>query len=525
MAFVSFLRIALSLVFIFLFQVKVFSQLPACKDSFPVSLLPNNSFEEYSGCNTSFGGSLEGGYIDGVEQFGGITINNWHSFLFNTPVLYFNYNCRSIQASSIFNTVFTTNATYFPKVPLHLPDSSGFIGISQRKYSGEFDTYITTCLSIPLYPQQRYVFSFYLGFGKQDKTAASFPNASPTPMGIAIYGREDCPDYPLRPINNSLYQGCLGDQPGWVLLGRVKLSGKNEWVQGEIEFTPQTSISCIGIGPDCTLDYIPNDTTAIYYMDKFTLAPKPDFSFKNITAISGNICTGNFKLEAPTYPNASYQWYKDRIAIPNATSQVYTVPNTPNSVGAYQANISLPYNACINTLPYTVAFSDLQNFALGNDTTICQPSSVRVNAKWPGVSYLWQDGSEKSFYDVTETGNYSVQVTDQYGCIRKDSIEVTIQNCDVCDLNVPNAFTPNNDGLNDVFKVLPKCKYVALQTYKLRIYNRWGQLMFSSNDINDGWNGTYNKQLQKQGVYVYYLQYSFKQSPPVTKKGTITLLR
>jgi gliding motility-associated-like protein len=528
MAFIFFQRITSCLIFILLFQLEVIAQLPACKDSFPSSLLLNSSFEQYSGCNPEFGGSLEGGNIDIPEQFGGVAVNNWHPFVFSNEVSYFNYNCRSNFSGSIFNTaVFGSNIHESPKVPLPLPAGNGFIGIRARidGYK-ELDTYITTCLSTPLYPQLPYVFSFYLGFGKVKLSNETSPSGSPTPFTIGIFGRDTCQDYPLHPIYDNLYDGCLSSQPGWVLLGTCKLSGKNEWVEGKIEFTPQIPISAIGIGPACTGDYVLKDTVAIYYMDQFILAPKPDFSFKNITAVSGNVCTGNFELEAPAYPNATYQWYKDRKAIPNATSQVYTVPNTPDAAGAYQANISLPYNNCINTLPYMVAFSDLQNFTLGNDTTICAPASIRLNTDWPApISYLWQDGSEKSFYDVTQTGIYSVKVTDEYGCIKKDSIQVTIQNCNSCDLFVPNAFTPNNDGLNDVFRALPKCTNIALRTFKLRIYDRWGKLIFSSNDINDGWDGTYKNQLQSQGTYVYYLKYSFKQNPPVTKKGIINLLR
>ena len=96
----------------------------------------------------------------------------------------------------------------------------------------------------------------------------------------------------------------------------------------------------------------------MHYMDKFILAPKADFSFTTITALSGNACTGNFILKAPTHTNASYQWYKGGTAIANATLQTYAVPDNTDAAGDYQANISLPYNTCLNTLPYTVSFSD-----------------------------------------------------------------------------------------------------------------------------------------------------------------------
>src|SRR5438477_8715044 len=82
-----------------------FSQLPLCKDSFPSSLLLNNSFEEYSGCSPVNGGMYEGGRVDAPLSTGGITLNNWHSFASNTwEVHYKNYNCRINKFNSIFDT-------------------------------------------------------------------------------------------------------------------------------------------------------------------------------------------------------------------------------------------------------------------------------------------------------------------------------------------------------------------------------------------------------------------------------------
>jgi gliding motility-associated-like protein len=531
MAFITFLRIPITFfLFLICLQFNIQAQLPLCKDSFPASLLPNNSFEQYSGCNEEIA-DMEGGVIDVSPNYGGITVNAWHIFRRNWNVYYYNYNCKSNRASSIFDpNSFSVNASYDPKVPLPLPDSTGFIAIDQ--YNGTNDigsvvtihkTYITTCLSEPLYPQQPYVFSFYLGFGLQKETNPANPHASPSPFGIAIFGRYDCPDYPL---NDTSAAGCLSQHPGWVELGKVKMRGQNSWVQGVIEFTPQTKISCIGIGPDCSENSYIMNTQAMYYMDKFVLAPKADFSFKTITALSGNPCTGNFVLKAPTHPAATYQWYKDGVVIANATSQVYTVPGTPEAAGDYAATISLPYNACVNTLPYTVAFSDVNKLSLGNDTILCAPAQIELNARWHnGRQYLWQDGSRSALLTVNKTGDYSVQVKDENGCIKKDTIKVKIQGCEECEMYIPSAFTPNNDGLNDVFRALPKCANIGFQHFIMRIYNRWGQIVFASSDVHKGWDGTYKGNSLDTGTYIYYIDYAFKQNKPLSQKGTIQLIR
>jgi hypothetical protein len=113
-------------------QVEISAQLPACKDSFPSSLLLNNSFEDYSGCNTMT--TIEGGVIDAPTEK--VTVTHWHSFTLNTwEPLYFNFNCRNNRPGSAFDTTaFQSDKPCiysFPRVPLPLPDSNGFIGISE----------------------------------------------------------------------------------------------------------------------------------------------------------------------------------------------------------------------------------------------------------------------------------------------------------------------------------------------------------------------------------------------------------
>lgn len=384
--------------------------------------------------------------------------------------------------------------------------------------------YIATCLHQPLYAGQPYIFNFYFGFGKLNNLICGepLPQNSISPYGIAIYGRVDCLDYPMD--NSSDTTGCLTHFSGWIMLGRVLLSGQNQWVPGVIEFTPPVNIYSIAVGADCSNNYNKTqDNELDYYMDKFVLAPKADFAFKTITAISGNACIGHYILQAPAKAKA-YQWYKDGVLIPGATAQTFAVPD--NAPGNYVANLSLPYNNCLNTLPYTVAFSDINKFSLGNDTTLCAPAEISLNASWPGVEkYLWQDGSMNEQLQVNKSGLYWVQVTEGNGCSKKDSINVTIKGCDSCQLFVPTAFTPNNDGLNDVFKAIPDCPNIRLNNFSMLIYNRWGEAVFKSNDINKGWNGISKNGYIDPGTYIYLINYSFKQNQATQAKGTVTLIK
>ncbi len=126
---------------------------------------------------------------------------------------------------------------------------------------------------------------------------------------------------------------------------------------------------------------------------------------------------------------------------------------------------------------------------------------------------------------VDTSGLYWVKLTDDYGCTKKDSINITVQGCENCRLFIPTAFTPNGDGLNDVFEATPQCKYIGLSNFDFRVYNRWGQLVFRSNDIHQGWNGMYKNQEVPPGVYIYVVNYSLLQNEPVQQRGTVTLIR
>jgi gliding motility-associated-like protein len=86
---------------------------------------------------------------------------------------------------------------------------------------------------------------------------------------------------------------------------------------------------------------------------------------------------------------------------------------------------------------------------------------------------------------------------------------------------VPNAFTPNGDGSNDVFMAVSRSQI----KFEMQIFNRGGQLIFQSSDINKGWDGTFKGQLAENNVYVYKITYITKNSKAKTITGSVTLVR
>ena len=111
---------------------------------------------------------------------------------------------------------------------------------------------------------------------------------------------------------------------------------------------------------------------------------------------------------------------------------------------------------------------------------------------------------------------------DALGCKGRDSVRVNFINEGEQKLYIPNAFSPNNDGLNDLFR--PTFIGPAA-SYRFNIYNRWGQLVFSSRIPGVGWNGVFQSKQQPAGVYVYYITAEGGCNGKFEEKGTFILIR
>lgn len=160
---------------------------------------------------------------------------------------------------------------------------------------------------------------------------------------------------------------------------------------------------------------------------------------------------------------------------------------------------------------------------LGNDIRACIGSSVKLDATThEGSTYLWNTGSIAPIINVEQSGMYAVSLTDG-ACTASDSVYVNFEHCENC-LRLPNVFSPNGDGINDVFAIKPVCP-VAM--YQIKIYDRWGKQVFGSFSLHHHWDGTYNGQALDLGVYFYTItiRYDLPNAKHETFKGDITLIR
>ena len=254
--------------------------------------------------------------------------------------------------------------------------------------------------------------------------------------------------------------------------------------------------------------------TGLYYQSSCTacsVVPPVQLSASS-TGSHCDSCNGTAHVNATggsgTY---TYSWAPSGGNTADATglcAGVYTV-TVQSDCGHANTTVTIPNIATART------------FSLGQDLVICSDSTVILKPDDTSAGgYQWNTGATTSSIKVSNPGTYWLH---QGGaCGTTDSINVTMVACDTqaC-LYFPNAFTPNNDGLNDRFGPVSGCNK-PISFYQLRIYDRWCRMIFESGDINYKWDGTYKGTPQDIGVYFYHLKYGINSRE---LKGNFTLVK
>lgn len=166
---------------------------------------------------------------------------------------------------------------------------------------------------------------------------------------------------------------------------------------------------------------------------------------------------------------------------------------------------------CKNSDTIALSVIYLPRFEFGNDTTICEEHYLTLNPELSDADYFWQDGSIDSVFYAGETGLYFLTAKNRCGTW-KDSIYVNVQYCGP--VEIPNVFTPNEDGVNDIFKI----KGIDKGQWSLVIYSRWGNIVFYTDDYKNDWEA----ENVGSGVYYYILSNYEKQR---IYKGTVRVIK
>lgn len=158
-------------------------------------------------------------------------------------------------------------------------------------------------------------------------------------------------------------------------------------------------------------------------------------------------------------------------------------------------------NGCIASDTLTVTEVPWPYTDIGNDTILCEGTSIVLEAHSGFDNYTWSTGDAGLTLLVVQPDLYWVEVSNECGAYR-DSLWVHYKNCN-CGLWIPSAFSPNADGINDVFEVKGNC----LTYYHIWIYTRWGELIFESSSLAAPWDGKYKGELCPVSVYTYRIEY------------------
>lgn len=236
------------------------------------------------------------------------------------------------------------------------------------------------------------------------------------------------------------------------------------------------------------------------------------------------LCAGSSLQMSPSVtPSSSNYIYKWEPAAffnnPNILRPSYTaaVANT------IQLIISTP-NGCADTATQIVNVSPLPVVDAGEDVSVVAGQAftlqgsvdqIPTTIRWTPTRYLSSDTSLHPTASLTASQNFVLSISDEYGCEGKDSIFITV----LKDIHTPNAFSPNGDGINDVWNIPGLSSY---QNSKTQVFNRWGQMVFESTGYAKPWNGNFKGSQLPVGVYYYLIDiYNGR----ATLKGSVTIIR
>jgi len=316
---------------------------------------------------------------------------------------------------------------------------------------------------------------------------------------------------------------CPGDSAHVSALGGVSYT----WMQSAV-------VQCSTCNPTYITPLAPGYYT-VTGTDSFGCKNKDSvkitFTYKTVSFAGpgGQICTG----QSITLSDSGAQVYNwspanglsdshspNPIASPTGSTTYLAIAKTASCIP--DTNF---VNVIVNPLPKVTA--------LGG-TTVTAGSKVNLQAYGPNIiSFLWDhadllncDNCTDPIATMQQTTQFNVTATNQYGC--QDSAHVIIDVlCDKSQVFIPNTFTPNGDGQNDIFYP----RGIGIKVVKsFRIYNRWGQLVFERDDIqlNDehsGWDGTFNGAKPVADTYVYAMDAICDNGSLIDWKGDVTLIR
>lgn len=194
--------------------------------------------------------------------------------------------------------------------------------------------------------------------------------------------------------------------------------------------------------------------------------------------------------------------------------------NIYNEGGDYEVTLILKDALCGEFKTSKEIFiQDVPEITLGPDFALCPNLTTTLDLNNNTLDSIFWSTGDINISQIVVNGNSGLVEVDAYyrGCLLEDSVYITPS----CEVSAPKVFTPNGDGLNDYFNLMPP----NVGTFQLFIFNRWGIQIFSTNDLRKGWDGTYHGKEQPMDNYTYYSVGVRTDGSPFTIEGAVMLIR
>lgn len=272
--------------------------------------------------------------------------------------------------------------------------------------------------------------------------------------------------------------------------------------------------------------FVEHDTIAVCFNETITF---PDGANQQVTGNSTHISTLQSLVgcDSTIYTHVFvFQNYDNIINDTICAGANYTFPdgtthlNIVNNENYTISNTSI--HGCDSITLIQLYVLSLPFAEINGVQNICENEAIELSSSDfnPNYNYNWNNGDLGPNISILTPGTYILTVENTCGA-SSDSIEVTAENC-YCNLYIPNCFTPDDNENNQTFKVAHDCDF---ESFELLLFNRWGELIFESTNIDAQWDGTFGAYKAPDGVYTYLVHYKPVGTDTTTLTGHVTLIR
>jgi len=228
------------------------------------------------------------------------------------------------------------------------------------------------------------------------------------------------------------------------------------------------------------------------------------------------ICSGQTLLLNPNISGGNYVWQQLNGMYPNQSNEAFYVVDKP---GVYAVEVEKDYCKAADTIK--VKFIDPPIFNLGGSAILCNGAKKILTVTADSATYRWQDGSDLNSYVITQAGKYLVSVKNMCAVV-SDSFTVEYQECHK--VFIPNIFSPNGDGINDMWQVYGGDD--AAKIISLQIFNRWGSLVYEANNVDFySADATWDGNNSTNGTYTYFVTVAFTTGENELFSGNVEIMR